>query len=64
MVRALPHSDFKWSEEAISPEKLKQMCEEWDDERTRGFTAEVDLHYPAHLHEAHSDYPCAPLHET
>eukprot|EP00965_Chrysotila_dentata_P161744 5341952-Pleurochrysis_carterae.AAC.1 len=64
MVRALPHSDFKWSEEVISPEKLKQMCEEWDDEQERGFTAEVDLRYPAYLHDAHSDFPLAPLHET
>eukprot|EP00965_Chrysotila_dentata_P150784 4982240-Pleurochrysis_carterae.AAC.1 len=64
MVRSLPHSNFKWDEEAITPTKLKQMCEEWNDERSRGFTAEVDLKYGSHLHEAHSDYPLAPLHET
>ena len=67
MCQYLPVGAFKWVEE----EELARMNEdvmggnhdfvlEMDDEAPSGAIFEVDLHYPASLHDLHNDYPLAP----
>ena len=56
MSKPLPTRDFKWksvipTEEAIL--KKKENAE-------KGWILEVDLEYPAELHEQHNSYPLAP----
>ena len=52
MCQPLPTHDFKW----VEPLDVFQVS---DDSET-GYILEVDLDYPAHLHDKHSDYPLAP----
>lgn len=53
----LPYSDFRWlSEEAIAGIDWKNTSET----SRVGYILEVDLEYPAHLHNLHSDFPLAP----
>lgn len=57
MCEALPIKDFKWIEP--SEEKVTQILQMSDDSK-KGFFLEVDLCYPAELHNKHNDYPfCA-----
>ncbi len=55
MTEKLPYSNFKWSDDIkITNDVLNY--ENNDD----GYILEVDLEYPKHLHDLHSDYPLAP----
>ena len=54
MVQSLPVSDFEW---VINPKDVDVRL--ISDDASRGYILEVDLEYPAHLHDLHSDYPLA-----
>ena len=57
MSQLLPYSDFKWlTEDEIN--NLDVM--KFDADKDTGLILEVDLEYPQHLHDDHSDYPLAP----
>ena len=61
MERYLPKSDFRWlSEDEIGNLNLQNIA---DDAET-GYILEVDLEYPNHLHNSHSQYPLAPTSMT
>lgn len=55
MSRPLPYKDFKWVE-PLSLDFIMNYKEDSD----IGYTLEVDLQYPKHLHDLHNDYPLAP----
>ena len=55
MMQPLPVGGFKW----LSEEKLKQW-EKIVDSMGFGCVLEVDLEYPAELHDFHNDFPLAP----
>jgi hypothetical protein len=64
MCRALPLKDFRWmSDHEMDVNTIVKSCQEWDDESQLGFTVEVDLEYPSHLHDEHNDLPLAPEHK-
>ena len=54
MSQPLPVGDFKW----LSDKEIEEMMN--DHAKIKGCTLEVDLEYPEHLHDLHSDYPLAP----
>ena len=57
MSESMPTGGFKWmTRREISEFDLAQVGPD-DDE---GYILEVDLEYPAHLHDLHNDYPLAP----
>ena len=61
MSQCLPTSNFAW----VSQEELKQLdVMAIDKEADQGYILEVDLEYPAALHDLHSDYPVAPERRT
>ena len=51
----LPSSDCNWSDDIKNDEDVLR-----DDNGDHGYVLEVDLEYPAELHDLHSDYPLAP----
>lgn len=55
MSRPLPYKDFKWVE-TLSLDFIMNYKED----SNIGYTLEVDLEYPKHLHDLHNDYPLAP----
>lgn len=57
MSEPLPERDFAWlTEEQINTFDVSKI----GDYDETGFILEVDLDYPVHLHNNHSDYPLAP----
>lgn len=56
MTQALLVGDFKWVPESCRLSSLDVMAIAND----AGYILEVDLEYPAALHDHHSDYPLAP----
>lgn len=57
MMKQFPISDFKFLSQHEIDGFNVSYCTEQDD---MGYILEVDLSYPEHLHEAHSDLPFAP----
>jgi hypothetical protein len=57
MLQSLPISDFRWM---LPNEFSKVNVERIADDATYGYILEVDLEYPANLHELHNEYPLAP----
>ena len=56
LSQALPTGDFHWFDETeIENFKLSDI-----DSDDMGYTLEVDLSYPEHLHDYHDTYPLAP----
>ena len=56
MSRPLPKKNFHWKR--VMPTKdqiMKMKCNS-----KKGRILEVDLEYPAHMHNAHNDYPLVP----
>ena len=63
MSMPLPISDFRWlSRDEIDALEISTLPTDSE----IGYILEVDLEYPRHLHDLHSDYPLAPerLHVT
>lgn len=57
MSQCLPTHGFRWlSQDEIDALNISQVS----DDGTDGFILEVDLKYPAHLHDQHNQYPLAP----
>lgn len=56
MSQYLPWKDFRWCEHKFTAHTIMQI----PDESCDGFIFEVDLEYPTHLHNLHSDYPMCP----
>lgn len=57
MLNKLPYKGFQWLDTAhLNEASLLAFDCSGDD----GMTVEVDLEYPAHLHDLHNDYPLAP----
>ena len=57
MVQPLPERQFDWLNE---DQKAAFDVMQIEDESEMGYILEVDLEYPAQLHNDHSDYPLAP----
>ena len=61
MSQYLPTDGFRWlNQDEI--DSLSTRILNLGDEDKDGYILEVDLRYPHHLHNAHSDYPLAPEH--
>ena len=59
MSEKLPYANFQWSNDIQNAEDVLKY-----DNGKSGYILEVDLHYPEHLHDPHSDYPLAPENTT
>ena len=59
MNKYLPYDGFKWVK--IINETVNRILNTKDN-NLHGYFLEVDLDYPEHLHEDHSDFPMAPDH--
>ena len=57
MSEYLPYGGFKWVK--TTNETINRILNE-KSHSLHGYFLEVDLKYPEHLHEEHSDYPMAP----
>ena len=53
MSMKLPTGKLKWA-------KKIPKIEDWNENNDYAYILEVDLEYPSHLHDEHSDYPLAP----
>jgi hypothetical protein len=64
MTRPLPMGDYQWLDEDWLAYMHERLVEHQDHQALvddhYGFALEVDLHYPHHLHDDHSDFPLAP----
>ena len=56
MSLPLPKKNFHWKRVMPTEEQIMKM--KWNSKK--GWILQVDLEYPAHLHDAHNDYPLAP----
>ena len=56
MSKPLPKTDFKWKRVMPTEEDIIKKKEN----ANNGWILEVDLEYPAELHEQHNSYPLAP----
>ena len=59
MSQSLPECGFAWVDE---PESVDYM--NVSDDAETGYILEVDLDYPAEIHDVHNDYPMAPEQKT
>ncbi len=57
MSKPLPKSGFIWKREPLPTEEMILKKKEFS---KKGWILEVDLEYPAELHEEHNSYPLAP----
>ena len=55
MSEKLPYADLEWSDDIKNVDDVMQY-----EHGDHGYFLEVDLGYPAELHDLHSDYPLAP----
>ena len=58
MSQAMPDGGF---EKLTEPELQKLNVLSIPDDSPYGYILEVDLTYPKHLHDSHSDFPVAPV---
>ena len=56
MSQKLPVNGFKWVNNKINEEFIKNYSENSD----KGYILEVDIKYPKKLHDLHSDLPFLP----
>ena len=57
MSQPLPYSNFQW----LTDSEINNLdVMNYDVDLNHAMILEVDLHYPKHLHDSHSDYPLAP----
>ena len=59
MSKSLPTHDFRWLTETEIHDLVIERLNEDDED---GYIMEVDLEYPAELHDKHNDYPLAAEH--
>ena len=59
MSKSLPTHDFRWLTETEIHDLVTERLNEDDED---GYIMEVDLEYPAELHDKHNDYPLAAEH--
>jgi len=59
MMQPLPVGDFRWLRDDEIPAIQQTIGGIASDAKT-GYILEVDLEYPAHLHNDHNDFPLAP----
>ena len=59
MEMSLPVGKFQWINENQFDDTLKNIMEVKEDSKI-GYIFQVDLEYPAHLHDLHSSLPLAP----
>ena len=57
MNKKLPLNNFKWSDQN---KYTSEFIKNYDGESDKGYLLEVDVHYPKHLHNAHSDLSFLP----
>lgn len=57
MFQYLPVGEYEWLD---SKEIDENRILSHPDNEDYGYVLEVDLHYPAHIHHLHNDYPLAP----
>ena len=57
LCKPLPHSEFQFVEDPSS--LTREFILSLDDEGEIGYTLEVDLSYPSHLHHSTADFPLA-----
>ena len=63
MRQFLPTHGFEWVVlETESPDFWTEFVLNQQDEQEDGYIFEVDLEYPTHLHDAHDNFPLAPVH--
>ena len=55
MSSYLPVDQFRWHQDPTSVDVMKIK-----DDADQGCILEVDIEYPQHLHDTHSEYPLAP----
>lgn len=58
MCESLPMTDFKWLQPC--PDYTREIILDHPDDDETGFILQVDLEYPANLHDIHNCYPLAP----
>ena len=58
LSKPLPHSEFSWVEDLN--DFTREFILNLDEEGELGYTLEVDLGYPEHLHSKTADFPLAP----
>src|SRR5215510_9071062 len=56
MSQPLPTGNFRWEKDLRQFLNINNV----DSNGDKGYILEVDLEYPAHLHNLHNDYPLAP----
>ena len=56
MSQKLPVNGFKWVNNGINEEFIKN----YDENSDKGYILEVDVKYPRNLHDLHSDLPFLP----
>ena len=59
MTQLLPIGDYRWLSESALPTWTAEIIAALDALGPQGYILEVDLDYPAALHDLHNDYPCA-----
>ncbi|XP_074034142.1 uncharacterized protein [Leptinotarsa decemlineata] len=57
MSEFLPYGGFEWTDTNIDVTQIP-------DDNPEGYILQVDLEYPAHLHDSHKDFPFCPEHRT
>lgn len=68
MSQPLPISGYQWLDERVIEHNFNTLDHQKNaaailnlqDDSDTGFIFEVDLHYPAELHDKHNDYPFCP----
>jgi len=54
MCQPLPYAEFQWFEDAVNFDAIAP-------DSSTGYILEVDLEYPQHLHDRHTDLPFCPM---
>lgn len=62
MSQRLPIGGYQWVDESVIKRDFNTVSSILNlaDDSDIGYILEVDLHYPAHLHDKHNDYPFCP----
>lgn len=64
MSRPLPLNSFAWIDDVHRRQRLLNDISQIPDDSREGYIFEVDVEYPQHLHDPHSDLPFLPISQT